>query len=230
MNYPRIMRCFYLAAAFAVCLPVICTAGTEKDNAKGSSENGSVRTLMGKIYTGKIEIRNDDTLRITNDSGIAHVSIVELDEPGFKKYGFRKDRSHDGKFWFERKAALGVAMLAINHTPASSSGGGGGGGSPQNLSSNISELGPFQPLIDAYEKSEKPPSAGANTASPNASPGGDTASNTANPSSKTPLKGYYPAGNGPLDVIKPIINAAESTIGVTGSLPSTPSVPTAPSE
>ncbi len=62
-------------------------------------------TRRNKTF-GFVEITDDYTIRMTNDSGIARLPIAQLSEADFQKYGFRKNRSKDGRFWYERKEAL----------------------------------------------------------------------------------------------------------------------------
>ncbi|MGB7837243.1 MAG: hypothetical protein WBL40_03955, partial [Terrimicrobiaceae bacterium] len=55
---------------------------------------------------GFVEVTDDYTIRITNDSGITRLPITQLGDADFQKYGFQKDRGKDGRFWYERKEAL----------------------------------------------------------------------------------------------------------------------------
>ena len=62
--------------------------------------------LDGTKFSGVVEVTDDYTLRITNDSGISRVPIAQLGDSNFEEYGFRKDRANDGRFWYERQEAL----------------------------------------------------------------------------------------------------------------------------
>ena len=70
------------------------------------AEKSTVTKLDGTKFSGVVEVTDDYTLRITNDSGISRVPIAQLGDSNFEEYGFRKDRANDGRFWYERQEAL----------------------------------------------------------------------------------------------------------------------------
>ena len=69
-------------------------------------EKSTVTKLDGTKFSGVVEVADNYTLRITNDSGISRVPIAQLGDSNFEEYGFRRDRSKDGRFWYERQEAL----------------------------------------------------------------------------------------------------------------------------
>ncbi|MEO6052788.1 MAG: hypothetical protein ABIP97_02135 [Chthoniobacterales bacterium] len=221
MNFARIMRFWMLSVAFGICLSSVFaqSAPSGSENRAKSTDKEFVRTLMGKLYSGKIEFRDDYTLRISNDLGISNVPIAELDEINFKKYGFKKDRSQDGRFWAERKAALGQAMIAMNNRQGEAIGkerisGGGAAG----ISSSMKELGPFQGLIDKFEKSDSKNF--DSTATANASPGSSPVAANPKPAASPLTSLFGTPGGMPTDLIRPVIQAGSAAVGV--GVPSMP--------
>jgi hypothetical protein len=115
-------------------------------------QKSEITKLDGTRYFGFIEVTDDYTIRITNDSGITRVPIAQLGDNDFQKYGFQKDRGKDGRFWYERKEALKSAETNPNADETNPN-------SDENSRSQskpiaeirLSEISAFQPLIAAYE-------------------------------------------------------------------------------
>ncbi len=100
-----------MACAIGICSSLQSQTDTSFSGAKQSksaakARPGVVKKLDGTKLFGFVEITDDYTIRITNESGIARLPIAQLSEADFQKYGFRKNRSQDGRFWYERKEAL----------------------------------------------------------------------------------------------------------------------------
>jgi hypothetical protein len=132
-----------LAMIWAITLCAPLQAQTES-NAK--RQKSTVSKLDGTKYFGFVEITDDYTIRITNDSGITRLPITQLADVDFLKYGFQKDRAKDGRFWYERREALkdtDEGAQAPNNAE-------GAGTAP--LEIRLSEISAFEPLIAAYEK------------------------------------------------------------------------------
>ncbi|HRJ72049.1 MAG TPA: hypothetical protein PLS03_07475 [Terrimicrobiaceae bacterium] len=110
----------------------------------GTPEPAKLTTLDGASLFGIIEVTDDYTVRVKSDTGIQKIPLALLGESDFKKYGFGKDRSQDGKFWSERQNAL---------ESQKDSGPAKGENEDGTWEIRLAELAPFQPLIDAYEKS-----------------------------------------------------------------------------
>ena len=104
--------CIWFSAtiwAIASCAPL--QAQTDNNPAP---QKGAVTKLDGTKYFGLVEVTDDYTIRITNDAGISRLPITQLVDTDFQKYGFQKDRSKDGRFWYERKEALKDSPRARN--------------------------------------------------------------------------------------------------------------------
>ena len=100
-----------MACAIGICSSLQSQTDTSFSGAKQSksaakARPGVVKKLDGTKLFGFVEITDDYTIRITNESGIARLPIAQLSEADFQKYGFGKNRSQDGRFWYERKEAL----------------------------------------------------------------------------------------------------------------------------
>ena len=140
-----------MACAIALCPSLqaqtdTSLSGTKQTKNAAKAGKGTVRNLDGTKFFGFIEITDDYTIRITNNFGIARLPIAQLSDADFQKYGFRKDRSKDGRFWYERKEALKSAE--DDSKP------------PKNAKADrksvteirLAEISAFQPLIAAYEE------------------------------------------------------------------------------
>ena len=83
--------------------------------------------------------------------------IAQLSDADFRKYGFKKDRSKDGQFWYERKEALKSSVddpkLQKNAKPDQKS----------VAEIRLAEISAFQPFIAAYEKTRAPKSSEGST-------------------------------------------------------------------
>jgi hypothetical protein len=137
-------------------------------SSSAAAQNGStakppkseVTKLDGTKHVGFVEITDDYTIRITNDSGITRLPIAQLGDTDFQKYGFQKDREKDGRFWYERKEALQSAEANPNSTETDPNPAEKKANSAETSESQskaiaeirLSEISAFQPLIAAYEK------------------------------------------------------------------------------
>jgi len=119
---------------------------------QAADEPKQVTKLDGTKIFGLVEVTDDYTLRIRSDSGIQNIPIALLGEKDFRKYGFSKDRTKDGRLWSERKEALESEKDEKDEKDDSKKNESG------DIEIRLSELAPFQPLIAAYE-SLKPPKA-----------------------------------------------------------------------
>jgi len=124
----------------ALCL-ISLIARAEDPSAKGKE----VTKLDGTKLFGIVEVTDDYTIRVSNDSGIMKIPLALLGESDFKKYGFQKDRSKDGRFWSERQQALETEKDSGSESKSSNS------DNPL-FELKLKEIAVFQPLIDAYEK------------------------------------------------------------------------------
>ena len=84
---------------------------------------------------------------VSNDSGITRLPISQLGDADFKKYGLNKDRSKDGRLWYERKEALGKFTERIIRSAKDSKSNGS-----SLVEIRLGEIAAFQPVISAYEK------------------------------------------------------------------------------
>lgn len=123
----------------------LLTPLTAADIAPSAPEKGSVTTLDGTKIFGVIEITDDYTIRISNDTGIKNLPIASLSQSDFLTYSGNKDRSQDGRLWSERQNALKDASQE-NQDPKKS----------EEFEIRLAELAPFQPVIAAYEKLRPP--------------------------------------------------------------------------
>ena len=111
--YTMNTRTQFLAVA---CAMAFCASlhSQVDSSSSAATQNGSaakpqkseVTKLDGTKYFGFVEVTDDYTIRVTNDSGIMRLPIAQLGDNDFQKYGFQKDRGKDGRFWYERKEAL----------------------------------------------------------------------------------------------------------------------------
>ena len=142
---------FATACAIGLCAPLqsqtdnSTSAAKQTDNS-AKAEKNTVKKLDGTKLFGFVEITDDYTIRITNDSGITRLPIAQLGDADFQKYGFQKDRTKDGRFWYERKEAL----KSSEEDPKSDGDPTSGGKSPVEI--RLKEISAFQPFIAAYEK------------------------------------------------------------------------------
>jgi hypothetical protein len=116
----------------------------------------SVTRIDGTKFFGVIELTDDYTVRIQSDTGIQNLPVAALGKEDFQRFTSGSDRSEDGRLWSERKKALEGEKES---DPAR----------PLEIEIQLSELGPLQAVIAAYESSSGAKSAEANP-SPEASP------------------------------------------------------------
>ena len=154
------MRIWLLATACATTLcasPSVADGGFHgwrkaNEQLRKKTEKNAVTKLDGTKLFGFIEVTDDYTIRISNDSGITRLPIAQLGDADFQKYGFQKDRSKDGRFWYERKEALQSSQedhhpQRIRNPMADQK---SGERSPVEI--RLGEIAAFQPFIAAYEK------------------------------------------------------------------------------
>lgn len=133
---------------------------TTQNGSNAKPQKSEVTKLDGTKYFGFVEVTDDYTIRVTNDSGIMRLPIAQLGDNDFQKYGFQKDRGKDGRFWYERKEALQSSETNANPTGANPDSAAKNPGSAETSESQskpiaeirLSEISAFQPLIAAYEK------------------------------------------------------------------------------
>ena len=139
---------------------------SQTDNSAEVEKKSTVTKLDGTKLTGFVEVTDDYTLRITNDSGITRVPIAQLGDSSFARYGFRKDRTKDGRFWYERKEALKFSEEKPKSKADAKS------GEKSTVETRLEAISAFQPVITSYErtlasmKSENSASAPAAKAGP----------------------------------------------------------------
>jgi hypothetical protein len=127
-------------------------SGAKQSKIAAKARPGVVKKLDGTKLFGFVQITDDYTIRITNDSGIARLPIAQLSEADFQKYGFQKNRSKDGRFWYERKEAL--KSSEENPKPQKNA-----TSAERSLTEiRLAEITAFQPFIAAYEKTLAPKS------------------------------------------------------------------------
>ncbi len=153
LNMVKNMRNLLLATSCAItlCAPLqsqtdnSATAAKQANNS-AKAEKNTVTKLDGTKLLGLVEVTDDYTIRITNDSGITRLPITQLGDADFQKYGFQKDRAEDGRFWYERKEALKSSEEDTKSDKDQKS----DGESPVEI--RLGEISAFQPFIAAYEK------------------------------------------------------------------------------
>jgi hypothetical protein len=133
-----------LATACAMILSTPLQSQT--DNSAEVEKKSTVTKLDGTKLSGFVEVTDDYTLRITNDSGITRVPIAQLGDSSFARYGFRKDRTKDGRFWYERKEALKFSVEEPKSKADSKS------GEKSAVETRLEAISAFQPVIATYEK------------------------------------------------------------------------------
>ena len=140
-----------MACAMALCSPLqaqtdTSLSGTKQTKNAAKARKSTVRNLDGTKFFGFVEITDDYTIRITSSSGIARLPIAQLSDADFQKYGFRKDRSKDGRFWYERKEALKSSEEDSRPQKNAKA-------DRQSVAEiRLAEISAFQPLIAAYEE------------------------------------------------------------------------------
>jgi hypothetical protein len=210
--------------AVAICLPLY--AQTDSGGQPAKPEKTSVTTLNGTKFFGIVEVTDDYTVRVSNDSGITRLPIAQLGDTDFKKYGLNKDRSKDGRLWYERKEALEDSQTDKQSAKDSKS----HGNSLAEI--RLGEIAAFQPVIAAYEKtlgSKKADKSAAGSTNPDEKASG----------SDTPFTPMFsqPGMAGSLaepftglgtSALQPISGAASGASGVIQSATGAASLPTSP--
>lgn len=124
-------------------------SGAKQADNSVKTKKSTVKKVDGTKLFGFVEITDDYTIRITSDSGIIRLPIAELSDADFRKYGFRKDRSKDGRFRYERKEALKDSKKDPKSEKEAS-------GKKSIAEIRLAEISAFQPFIAAYEKTLAP--------------------------------------------------------------------------
>jgi hypothetical protein len=140
----NLRRTFVAGCLFALCVPLY--SQTDETTKPPKPEKASVTKLDGTKLFGLVEITDDYTIRISNDSGITRLPIAQLGDADFKKYGLNKDRSKDGRLWYERKEAVEDSQNDGQSDKNAKSEGGSA------VEIRLGEIAAFQPVIAAYEK------------------------------------------------------------------------------
>jgi hypothetical protein len=231
-----------MGGVLAMCIPLF--AQTDDTANASKPEKSSVTTLNGTKFFGIVEVTDDYTIRVSNNSGITRLPIAQLGDADFKKYGLSKDRSNDGRLWYERKEALESSEKESETSKKESE-------PSKDTKSNegsvieirLGEIEAFQPVIAAYEKtlgSKKSDKAAAGSKSAEDSKNPEeksTASET--PSSETPFTPMFsqPGMAGSLvepftgfgsSALQPASGAASTATGVIRSATGAASLPAAP--
>lgn len=123
-----------LLCAILVSVPLPMWAQDEKNKPQ------EVTKLNGQKILGIVEVTDDYTIRISNDTGLQKIPIALLSQTDFDKFTKTKDRSQDGRLWSERKDALEESKSQNKEKSG-------------DIEIRLGEIAAFQPLIDAYEKS-----------------------------------------------------------------------------
>jgi hypothetical protein len=144
-----------LACAIGLCpalqsQTINSQSGAKKGNSSANTKKRMVKQLDGTKLFGFVEITDDYTIRVSNDWGIIRLPIAELGDADFRKYGFKKDRSEDGRFWYERKEALEELKQDPKSKNEAKS------GEKSTVEIRLAEISAFQPLIAVYEKTLPP--------------------------------------------------------------------------
>jgi hypothetical protein len=222
MNLKTVL--FLVGGALAMCLPL--RAQTDDTAKAAKPEKSSVTTLNGTKFFGIVEVTDDYTIRVSNDSGITRLPIAQLGDADFKKYGLNKDRSNDGRLWYERKEALESSQEEDQSSKDSKS------SENSAIEIRLGEIAAFQPVIAAYEKtlgSKKSDKAAAASKTPDEK-------STASETSFTPMFSQ-PGTAGSLvepftgfgsSALQPASGAASSATGVIQSATGAASLPSAP--
>jgi hypothetical protein len=140
-----------MACAIALCPSLqsqmhTSLSGTRQPKSAAKARKGTVKKLDGAKLFGFVEVTDDYTIRITNDWGIARLPIAQLSDADFQKYGFKKDRSRDGRFWYERREALRSSEEDAKPQKNAKS------DQKSVAEIRLAEISAFQPFIAAYER------------------------------------------------------------------------------
>jgi hypothetical protein len=222
MDFKTVLLMF--GGVVAICVPLCAQTNGGAEPPK--PEKTSVTTLKGTKFFGIVEVTDDYTIRVSNDSGITRLPIAQLGDADFKKYGSNKDRSGDGRLWYERKEALQDSQKDKQSAKDSKSNG------SSLVEIRLGEIAAFQPVIAAYEKtlgSKKSEKSAAGSTNPDEKTSG----------SDTPFTPMFsqPGVAGSLaqpftglgsSALQPISGAGAGATGVIQSATSGASLPTAP--
>jgi hypothetical protein len=210
--------------AVAICLSL--NAQTENGAKPTKPEKGSVTTLKGTKFFGIVEITDDYTIRVSNDSGVTRLPISQLGDADFQKYGLNKDRSKDGRLWYERKEALENSQTENQASKDSKSNGN------SLVEIRLGEIAAFQPAIAAYEKtlgSKKSEKSAAGSTNPEEkAKGSDTPFTPMFSRPGIPGSFAEPFTGLGSSALQPVSGAASGATGVIQSATGAASLPTTP--
>jgi hypothetical protein len=229
------MRTRLLATACAIALSAplqsqmdnSASAAKQTDNS-AKAEKNTVKKLDGTKLFGFVEVTDDYTIRITNDSGITRLPIAQLSDADFQKYGFQKDRAKDGRFWYERKEAL----KSSEEDPKSDGDPKSGEKAPVEI--RLTEISAFQPFIAAYEQTLASKNSEKSTATSKPEEKPDASDLPFRPMFSEPgLRGPLPQsfsglGSSAIQPISPIQPAVPGAGQVIQSAPGAPGLPSPP--
>ena len=222
MNFKTVLLAF--GGAVAICLSL--NAQIENGANPTKPEKSSVTTLKGTKFFGIVEVTDDYTIRVSNDSGVTRLPISQLGDADFKKYGLNKDRSKDGRLWYERKEALENSQTENQASKDSKSNGN------SLVEIRLGEIAAFQPVISAYEKtlgSKKSEKSAAGSTNPEEkAKGSDTPFTPMFSQPGMPGSFAEPFTGLGSSALQPISGAASGATGVIQSAPGAPSLPTTP--
>jgi hypothetical protein len=210
--------------AVAICLSL--NAQTENGAKPTKPEKSSVTTLKGTKFFGIVEITDDYTIRVSNDSGVTRLPISQLGDADFQKYGLNKDRSKDGRLWYERKEALENSQTENQASKDSKSNGN------SLVEIRLGEIAAFQPAIAAYEKtlgSKKSEKSAAGSTNPEEkAKGSDTPFTPMFSRPGMPGSFAEPFTGLGSSALQPVSGAASGATGVIQSATGAASLPTTP--
>jgi hypothetical protein len=209
--------------ALAVCAPLY----SQTDDAANFTkpEKTSVTKLDGTKFFGIVEVTDDYTIRISNDSGITRLPIAQLGDADFTKYGLNKDRSKDGRLWYERKEALEDTQEDRQSGTDSKS------GESSAVEIRLGEIAAFQPVIAAYEKTLGAKKSEKSTASKDPAEKADTSDTSFTPMFSQPgMAGSLaePFTGFGSSALQPVSGAASGATGVIQSATGAAGLPSAP--
>jgi hypothetical protein len=210
--------------AVAICLSL--NAQTENGAKPTKPEKSSVTTLKGTKFFGIVEITDDYTIRVSNDSGVTRLPISQLGDADFQKYGLNKDRSKDGRLWYERKEALENSQTENQASKDSKS------NRNSLVEIRLGEIAAFQPAIAAYEKtlgSKKSEKSAAGSTNPEEkAKGSDTPFTPMFSRPGMPGSFAEPFTGLGSSALQPVSGAASGATGVIQSATGAASLPTTP--
>lgn len=193
-------------------------AWAEGDAAPKDAKPEKVTKLNGTSFFGIVEVTDDYTIRVKSDTGIQKVPITQLGDKDFKKYGFGKDRSKDGKFWSERQDALEQEKESEGDSKTK-------GDDKAAIEVRLTEIEAFQPLIDAYEKNLADKKKDEATEKEQKPKGEETEGRSLFSKTGIPGLGDKPFSGMGSSAVQPAASAGASAVQAIGTLPGAGAVP-----